>query len=546
MTATALPILPHHATAVAAGCECWRCPLMGDNGGGPVPPTLPYGYQFLVVAEAPGGNEVEQGKPLIGASGKEVRRALMSAGANPDNVAYTNALLCRPPGDLKRYLRDVRKRKQTSPIDCCRPRLQREMSQASYVLLMGGASVTAAGFGKASVMKVRGTPMRVPNGPPALATPHAAFVMRDDGARYRPVFHADIAKAVRISRTGSTWQDPSYFVPQNAEQVANFLNVPRPRVAVDVETDGVDAWTCGLRRVGIGDSREVMIFSPLSVQGHMLLSQENAFAQSRVIADFFKRAPRLDVHNGIAFDSIILHRYGMPLPDETTFDSIVGHQIGFTSELPHRLDFLGSMYTDAPYWKEDVKHSAVKDDNVLDRYLSFDVAVTHTSAGYVEQNLISANQGHIYTIDKELFQIGRSMSALGIYIDPAKRFAFAAEYQEKSDRLRAEFVAVAGRDVNPASPDQIRKLLYHDLGLPALDEHMTDSDEPSTDENTLLDLLAMGVDKRAEKVIHAIIGFREAEKILANNTGHIENGYLVGGPQVHMDGGCALCGDRAR
>ena len=34
---------------------------------------------------------------------------------------------------------------------------------------------------------------------PAIATPHAAFVMRDDGARYRPVFRADIAKAVRIS-----------------------------------------------------------------------------------------------------------------------------------------------------------------------------------------------------------------------------------------------------------------------------------------------------------------------------------------------------------
>lgn len=536
MTATALPIPAHHQAAVAAGCECWRCPLMGNNAGGPVPPTLPYGYRFLVVAEAPGVTEVEHGRPLIGASGKEVRRALMNAGQDPEQVGYTNAILCRPPGDLKKYLRDARKRGAANPIDCCRPRLQTEISQAAFVLLMGGASVAGAGVPKASVMKVRGTPLRLPTGSPALATPHAAFVMRDDGARYRPVFHADIAKAVRLSRTGTTWQDPWYFVPKNADEAANFLAVNRPRVAVDVETDGVDAWTCGLRRVGIGDSREVMIFAPLSVKGHALLDADNALAQARVIGDYFRRAPRLDVHNGIAFDSIILQRYGMPLPDETTFDSMVGHSIGFTSELPHRLDFLGSMYTDAPYWKEDVKHSTVKEDHVLDRYLSFDISVTHTSAGFVEQNLLSAAQGHIYSIDAELYRIGRSMSALGIYIDPEKRFEFAREYQDKSDKLRAEFVEVAGRDVNPASPDQIRKLLYHDLGLPILDQHITDSDEPSTDESTLLDLLGMGVDKRAETVIHAILGFREAEKILSNNTGHIVDGVLVGGPQVHLDG----------
>ena len=291
-----------------------------------------------------------------------------------------------------------------------------------------------------------------------------------------------------------------------------------------------------MRRVGIGTDSEVMIYSPLSVRGHMLLSDENRIAQSSVIADYFRKAPRLDVHNGIAFDSVILHRHGMPLPDENTFDEQVGHQIGLTSELPHKLDFLGSMYTDAPFWKNTFKHSTVKEDGVLDKYLSYDIAVTHTSAGYVERNLIASNQVHVYTIDAELYRIGRSMAALGVYIDPAKRFAFAQEYQEKSDRLRAEFVQAAGRDVNPASYPQIRKLLYEDLGLPILEEHITDSDEPSTDENTLLDLLEMGVDKRAQTVIHALFGFREAEKILGTNTGHIENGALVGGPPVHSDG----------
>jgi DNA polymerase-1 len=125
---------------------------------------------------------------------------------------------------------------------------------------------------------------------------------------------------------------------------------------------------------------------------------------------------------------------------------------------------------------------------------------------------------------------------LGIHIDPEKRWKFAAEYQEKSDRLRAEFCAVAGRDINPASYPAVRQLLYKDLGLPMMEEHITDSGEPSTDESSLLDLLSLGVDDRARSVIHGLLGFREAEKVLGTNTGHIIDGKLEGGPPVHGDG----------
>lgn len=529
------PLLQNHSDAIGRGSECWRCPLLGC-GRGPVPPTLPPDYQFLVIAEAPGTNEVNNGQVLIGASGRELRKSLQQTHIDVNRVGLTNAIQCMPEGgDLKKFLQQCKKTGQPSPIECCAPRLRAEVARASFVLLMGGASLTAVGINQ-SVMKVRGTPLQIPGGPRALATPHAAFVLRDEGARYRPVFHADITKAVRLAYSGSTWQDPAYFVPKDATEVYNFLAVPRPRVAVDIETDGIDRWMCNLRRVGIGNDKEVMIFSPLSVKGHALLTADNAMAQARVIGGYFAQAPRIDTHNGIAFDSVILGRYGMPIPDATHFDGLVAHQVGVTSELPHSLDFLGSMYTDAPHWKDDFKHSNVPSDEILDRYLSFDISVTHTSTAFSEYNLTTYGQQHIYTLDAELFRIGRAMSALGIYIDPAKRFEFAVEYQEKSDRLRREFVEAAGRDVNPASPLQIRKLLYEDLGLPALALHMTDSGDPSTDENTLLDLLAMGVDERAQTIIHGLIGYREAEKILGTNTGHVVAGQIQGGPPVHVDG----------
>lgn len=535
MTAVATQLPEQHVNAAMLGAECWRCPLLGC-GRGPVPSTIPESAEFYVVAEAPGATEVEHGRTLIGASGRELRQGLTDAGIDPNKVAYTNTMMCQPEGDLKRYLAQLKKQGLPSPIDCCKPRLENDLARAKFVLLMGGASLSGVGAGT-SVMKVRGAPITLPSGVPALATPHAAFVMRDEGRVFRPIFRADIAKAVRLYRGGNTWTDPWYFVPRTATEVENFLAVERLRVAVDVETDGKDAWTCNLRRIGIGTDKEVMIYAPLSVRGHLLLHPDEIQAQSRAIAAYFQRAPRMGLHNGIAFDSIVLWRHGMPLADDHCADTMVGHQIGFTSELPHSLDFLGSMYTDAPHWKDTFKHSTVKDDAILDKYLSFDIAVTYQAEPFVEQNLIAAQQGHIYAEDAELFRIGRSMSALGIQVDLQARWKFACDYQEKAWKLHREFTEICGRDVNPNSPPQVRRLLYHDLGLPSLDEHQTDSGEASTDESTLLDLLGLGVDERARKIIQAILGCREADKILGTYTGYPQqDGTLEGGPRIHSDG----------
>lgn len=520
--------------AVAAGAECWRCPLLGC-GRGPVPPSIPDDVDILVVAEAPGTTEVAEGATLIGASGREIRSALQNAGANMAKVGVTNACLCMPEGDMKRYLTQLKRAGKPSPIECCRPRLQNDLRRARFAVFMGGASLLGAGI-KQSVMKVRGTPLTTPEGLPGLAIPHASFVMRDEGRTFRPVFHADVTKAVRLAYSGTTWNDPWYFVPQTATEVENFLARRTDRTAVDVETDGIDTWTCNLRRIGIGDAREVMIYSPRSVHGHALLPQHEIAGMTHSIAAYFQRAPRIDMHNGIVFDSVVLWRHGMPVRDDGVFDSLVGHRVGPTSELPHGLDFLASMYTDAPRWKDDVKHSSVPDDRVLDKYLSYDIATTWTCAPYVEQNIINSQQVPIYTLDAELARIGRSMSALGLYVDQPKRLEFAYEYQEKADRLHGELNEVAGKDVNPNSPNQIRNLLYHELGLPVLETHVTDSGDPSTDEGTLLDLLSIGLDQRAEKIIHAVLGCREAEKILGTYTGHVVDGCLEGGPTIHADG----------
>lgn len=529
----------HHSFAVNAGAECHRCPLL-NCGAGPVPPDVtPTPMRFLVVGEAPSPLEVERGTTLIGPAGREIREAL-AAGGLPDGTAnFTNAVLCRPPGgDVEAFNRQCKKSGQPTPAECCSPRLVREISRSAYVLAVGNHAVKAADIGS-TAMKVRGTPVKIDvkrdcdvhSYVPAMATLHPAFVLRDSGRVMRSVFRHDVAKAVRLSMGGGTWTDPPYRVVNDRNELFDLLEHVSRRVllsgesvAIDTETDGVDPWTCRIRRIGIGTAAGVLIYSPLSVHGHQMHGDHAVCRE--ILATFFNKPINWVFHNFYGFDSIVMSCNGMPVNETNVFDSLTGHRIGPTSELPHKLDFLASIYTDAPRWKDDVKHSTTKSDEVLDKYLSFDIATTAICGPFVRTTLKASQQEDIYRVDEALSRIGRSMSAVGIGIDREKLAEYHKHYSGEAERMWHAFVVAAGRKVNPNSPKQIAQLLHDDLGLPIIDDHRTDTGEPGTGESVLLDLLERGVDERAAKVIHAILSFRAAFKIVST--------YLE--PPIHADG----------
>lgn len=55
--------------------------------------------KVLVVGEAPGEQEDEEGRPFIGASGELLRETMGRAGFDFDELKITNSIICRPPGN---------------------------------------------------------------------------------------------------------------------------------------------------------------------------------------------------------------------------------------------------------------------------------------------------------------------------------------------------------------------------------------------------------------------------------------------------------------
>jgi uracil-DNA glycosylase family 4 len=90
--------------------------------------------KVLVVAEAPGEQEDEEGTQLIGKSGLYLREVLDEIGISLDKDCWkTNAVICRPP---KNMVDDVH-------IESCRPNLNKAIKELNpiTIILLGGSPV---------------------------------------------------------------------------------------------------------------------------------------------------------------------------------------------------------------------------------------------------------------------------------------------------------------------------------------------------------------------------------------------------------------------
>jgi DNA polymerase len=77
---------------------CTKCPLHRSRKKA-VPGEGPLSTRIMLVGEAPGRSEDEQGRPFVGAAGSLLNQLLKEAGLDRSQVYITNVVKCRPPGN---------------------------------------------------------------------------------------------------------------------------------------------------------------------------------------------------------------------------------------------------------------------------------------------------------------------------------------------------------------------------------------------------------------------------------------------------------------
>lgn len=183
-----------------------RCGLCGLYRQCRSPKMEPYGRgakEILIVGEAPGRQEDEQGRPFIGKSGKLLRETLSNFGISMDrDTIVTNSLICRPAVVNGRI-----QNPEPKQIRWCRPNLVKTLAtvQPKIVITLGVAALRAvvSEFWKGDIGKMeRWVGWRIPTSKFWLCpTYHPSYVLRQEKNRILSQVWADhIRRAVSIKK----------------------------------------------------------------------------------------------------------------------------------------------------------------------------------------------------------------------------------------------------------------------------------------------------------------------------------------------------------
>jgi DNA polymerase len=192
-------------------------------GGSPAPIAL--------VGEAPGADEVRQGRPFVGRAGQALDRALAASGIDRAQCLVANVFRYRPPDNKVGHFFASRRRAEAEGeavavdlgklgAEYCRARYASELSALAEALRAGEVKVVVA-LGRVplwaltglnGITALRGQVLRNRlGGAPIIATFHPSFVLRQNsiGPETEATFRADLAHARRLAEQGGGYASAS-------------------------------------------------------------------------------------------------------------------------------------------------------------------------------------------------------------------------------------------------------------------------------------------------------------------------------------------------
>jgi DNA polymerase I-like protein with 3'-5' exonuclease and polymerase domains/uracil-DNA glycosylase len=504
------------------GAQCDICPL-GPEGPLRKDEWKPVGGEFhrgasvIAIAESPGSDEVQHGRPLVGRAGGEWTNALTASGRRRVDVDLDHVISCRPSGqdsgawrrmdkELDRINRKRSKKGEDPyphPSVCCRPRLLDVVSRYPNIITLGKTATSVLTGQSSSIQSMRGGPMFVDenwdwvpeNGVrKLLPSLHPSFILRSPS--WRHVLQSDIAKAFRWFDGCLRWTKPDAIMNPSPEELRQWLKQSAPFWAYDVETDGIEPLECNLRTIAIAipdldenkrAARNVVVQNARAI-GVGLLSTDGTTRlyppdQEREIIEILKDAftdGRVWVgHNAGYYDRMVIEsQFGVtpkPLVD-TLF-----HARFRAPDLPKGLKTIGSVLTDVERWETTEKGTKIstgsQDDIELLRYNIVDstvnarivVPLIHaaTEAGAFE----SANEGlrpknwgadrpwNLNEVDHATQDMCVGMHKSGVWIDQRLRNELEFEY-EVSVKKRYKNLQKLAQDIgiNDLDSDSVNEL----------------------------------------------------------------------------------------
>lgn len=450
----------------------------------------PRDAKIVIVGEAPGGQEVQAGRPFIGGSGQLLDRLLSEVGISRRECFVTNVCHVQPPNND--WVWFTRKANQEHLIrGMLKLRADLEEIKPNLVLALGSQPLQVL-TGAKSITKWRGSilPSKLVPGLKVLGTFHPAAILRTYD--YGAVARFDLAKAARecssphivyprrriilpdgvwvrdgVGVTEWSWESEAWDLPEVVRRLEQS-----GRYSVDIECYETSPGKWELACVGFCSDPSWAVSIPADTP------QNLAWIKRLVENDCQK------IYQNGAFDTSVLMDLGYE-PKNFWWDTMWAHHVlyaecaGGSDEVSNMtktkrqaaiskgLAFLTSINTNEPFYKDDGKlWKASGDVRIFRRYNALDCCTTLESQQVQENDL--RDFGVLDQFHQRMELTGPLIEATrtGIRVDLARRKQLLDDVTKKEGMFQALLDAAAGHPVNVSSNPQVTKLLYDELKLP--------------------------------------------------------------------------------
>ena len=466
------------------------------------------------MGEAPGATEETEGRPFVGPAGKMLRKFLAAAGIDPDSVYYTNVCQVRPPGNkIEKFFykgglpnelvmegmaalqSDIRRIKPHVVVACGNFPL--------WVLTGRGqwyeTSTESRERGYSGITLHRGSiyDSVLSPGTKVIPTFHPSYIIQN-GYSDHGTWAADLDR-VRREAAFPDIRRPSKFPVLDPGPVdrAEFRSKVLHKAAdpSSILTFDIEYIGSKLLCVGMTLDRDNPIVIPTRTPTDIAY-----------VRDVLLSGIGLNAQNA-AFDCSILEWwYQMPVFRYLKFDTMLAAH-ATNIELPKGLDYLCSIYTDQPYYKDMIDWKKIKagTQSIDEVYLynSIDVWTQHEiMEEQIKHDLCDPAVREVFEFEMQLLQPLWEMSKRGVRIDTAAVQALGTTLQNEKIAMGFALDTFAGRPINVMSPNDLRWLLFSYLGLKTAGRSKTGA---KTDDKTLAEILSkVGSESQAGRVISLI------------------------------------------
>lgn len=326
--------------------------------------------EVLFVGEAPGEDELYHGEPFVGRAGQALSFAIEHTFKLPRS-AFSFANLCQRRPYKNKFTYALDSEELASGLTELAQQIVTHKNLKLIVALgnwpmyfLTGTQGQKPGTG---ISDWRGSFIAntlTPDGPPILVTYHPAFIIRPNGYTNKPIFFSDLAWAKKYLDDPSIfpWNYSSYIDPplDVLETLCSEISSSSSLVAVDIETFRDGSLSC----IGFSDS---------TTRGLCLTYESSAIWKYAPIL-LASQAPKVFQYG--KFDIEFLRRnYGWATTNYA-WDTYIASS-NLLPEFPRGLDFLTSIYTPLPYYKNERKvWKETGNQNTLWEYNIKDVIAT--------------------------------------------------------------------------------------------------------------------------------------------------------------------------